>query len=107
MTNKLQKLKYAADDIGMALHPTKCQFLTVNSNDTAPFMLGNATISQTDCYTYLGAHISNDTVINQAKNPLYVNLPCFLRETVNAAKTLYNTSLRQMLDQQRATISFL
>jgi len=67
MTQKLQRLKYAADDIGMVLHPTKCQFLTVNSNDTAPFVLGNATISQTDCYIYLGAHISNDTVTNQVK----------------------------------------
>ena len=40
MTNKLQKLKCATDDIGMVFHPTKCQFLTVNSNDTAPFELG-------------------------------------------------------------------
>ncbi len=67
MTNKLQKLKYAVDDIGMVLHPTKCQFLTVNSNDTVPFVLDNATISQTESYTYLGAHISNDTVTNQVK----------------------------------------
>ena len=65
--NKLQKLKCATDDIGMVFHPTKCQFLTVNSNDTAPFELGDAVISHTNSYIYLGAHISNDTVTNQVK----------------------------------------
>ena len=67
MTNKLQKLKCATDDIGMVFYPTKCQFLTVNSNDTAPFELGDAVISHTNSYIYLGAHISNDTVTNQVK----------------------------------------
>ena len=65
--NKLQKLKCATDDIGMVFHPTKCQFLTVNSNDTASFELGDAIMSHTNSYIYLGAHISNDTVTNQVK----------------------------------------
>ncbi len=67
MKMKLNKLKECADDIGMLLHPSKCQYLTVNSSDSVPFVLDYAVIAKTISYHYLGAHISNDTVTNQVK----------------------------------------
>ena len=70
MEAKLAKLKASVDDIGMLLHPSKCQYLTVNSDDTTPFVLGDAVISKTASYIYLGALISNDKISSQVKNHL-------------------------------------
>jgi len=66
MEAKLAKLKTSVDDIGMLLH--SCQYLTLNTNDTTPFMLRDAVIFKTASYTYLGALISNDEMSSQVKN---------------------------------------
>jgi len=42
---------------------SKCQYLTVNTDDTTPFV-----IFKTASYTYLGALISNDKMSSQVKN---------------------------------------
>ena len=36
MTRKLVKLETSVDDFGMLFHPSKCQYLTVNANDSTP-----------------------------------------------------------------------
>jgi len=67
LCHKLNLLKRAADNIGMTIHPTKSQFMTVHSNDIVPIDLQGATISHTKQYTYLGAQISNDSIADQVK----------------------------------------
>jgi len=54
MEAKLAKLKTSVDDIGMLLH--SCQYLTLNTNDTTPFMLGDAVTFKTASYTYWGTY---------------------------------------------------
>ena len=75
MTRKLMTLKTSVDDIGMLLHPSKCQYLTVNTNDSTPFVLGDAVISKAASYTYLGAVISNNKVNVQIKQHLEQKAP--------------------------------
>jgi len=65
LCDKLYLLKRAADSIGMTIHPTKSQFMTVNSNDFDPIDLQGAIISYTTQYTYLGAQISNNPISHQ------------------------------------------
>ena len=67
LCQKLDLLKRAADNIGMKIHPTKSQFMAVNSNDIRPIDLPGARISHTTQYTYLGANISNDSIADQIK----------------------------------------
>ena len=64
---KLQFLKKSADSIGMTLHPTKCQYMTVNTNDDAPITIQDITIEKTDQYIYLGAALSNNPIATQVK----------------------------------------
>ncbi len=49
----------------MLLHPTKCQYITVNTPDTDPFNFENIAISYTQSYTYLGAVIANTNIVKQ------------------------------------------
>ena len=49
----------------MIIHPNKSKYLCVNSNDTAPIILGNVIINPTDKYVYLGAPILNSEIEQQ------------------------------------------
>jgi hypothetical protein len=53
MAEKLNSLKMKAEEIGMILHPTKCQYITVNTHDTEPFRFENVTISHTATYIHV------------------------------------------------------
>ena len=68
---KLKLLKNYADDIGMILHPTKSEYLTVYSNDEAPFNLQDVAISKTNKYMYLGALISNQPNSSSSQRPYH------------------------------------
>ncbi len=70
MEQKLLKLKKAADDIGVIIHPTKSKYMTVNTNDVESFIMDRITITYTPNYTYLGAMISADDINNQMNNHL-------------------------------------
>ena len=48
LDTKLKLLKNCADDLDMIIHPTKSQYITVNSKDEAPFILQDAIISKTN-----------------------------------------------------------
>jgi hypothetical protein len=65
MIEKLTVLKRSVDEIGMRIHPTKSQFICVNCEDSEPFTLGDASISHTNSYTYLGTPISNGSIKQQ------------------------------------------
>ena len=56
-----------ADRIGMVIHPSKSQYLTVNVNDSTPVILGEVKIGYTEEYTYLGTKISNSSCSQQVK----------------------------------------
>ena len=75
MEAKLAMLKTSVDDIGMLLHPSKCQYLTVNSDDTTPFELGDAVTFKTASYTYLGVLISNDKMSSKVKYHIDIKTP--------------------------------
>ena len=62
---KLEALKAKADEIGMILHPTKSQYMTVNSVNKEPFLLDDVVINYTESYTYLGAVLSNTSLVAQ------------------------------------------
>ena len=62
---KLEALKAKADAIGMILRPTKSQFMTVNSVNKEPFLLDDVVINYTESYTYLGAVLSNTSLVAQ------------------------------------------
>jgi hypothetical protein len=72
MAEKLNTLKTKAEEIGMILHPTKCQYITVNTPDSEPFIFENVTISQTTTYTYLGAMIENSSIAQQVSRHMAV-----------------------------------
>lgn len=64
---KLAALKRCTDDIGMIIHPTKSQFISVNVVDHTPFILDDVTVSATDEYIYLGSLITNDKAADNVK----------------------------------------
>ena len=70
MTHKLSLLKECTDYIGMSIHPTKSQYLTVNCSDMEPFHIDSVTISHTSKYTYLGTPILNAPVAEHIKEHL-------------------------------------
>jgi hypothetical protein len=72
MAEKLNYLKMKAEEIGMILHPTKCQYITVNTQYTEPFRFENVTISHTATYTYLGARIENSSIVKQVSQHMNV-----------------------------------
>ena len=69
--NKLQSnlclLKQCINDIGMIIHPTKSQYMTINCNDELPFYVDNVVIEKTNTYVYLGALITNQVLSPQVK----------------------------------------
>lgn len=67
LQTKLALLKECTDSIGMILHPTKSQFITVNTEDNIAVTLDDVTISKTEKYVYLGAEISNQPIATQVK----------------------------------------
>ena len=64
---KLFLLKECTDKLGMVIHPSKSQFMTVNGTDTQPFVLGNMSVAYTNTYTYLGTTISTETITKQVQ----------------------------------------
>jgi hypothetical protein len=49
----------------MVIHPEKSQYMTVNTDDTTPFVLEDIYISHTEKYCYLGAVITADPIHKQ------------------------------------------
>lgn len=74
MVHKLSRLSETARQIGMKIHPTKSQFIAINTQDKLDFQLEDATISHTDSYTYLGCQIS------AAKLPKQVEMEIAIRQ---------------------------
>ena len=70
LAEKLGKLKQCTDDIGMtiSIHPSKSQFLCVNSTDTRPVLLDKVTIAATKSYMYLGTTILNAPIKKQVQH---------------------------------------
>ena len=64
---KLFLLKECTDKLGMVIHPSKSQFMTVNGTDMQPFVLGNMSVAYTNTYTYLGTTISTETITKQVQ----------------------------------------
>ena len=50
---KLFLLKEYTDKLGMVIHPSKSQFMTVNGTDTQPFVLGNMSVAYTNTLTWV------------------------------------------------------
>ena len=67
LQSKLCLLKQCTDDIGMIIHPTKSQYMTINCNDELPFYVDNVVIEKTNTYVYLGALITNKVLPAQVK----------------------------------------
>ncbi len=65
MQTKLNLLKECTDHINMGIHPTKSLYMTVNSDDKEAFILGDAVISHTEEYVYLGSIFSSTTIAQQ------------------------------------------
>jgi hypothetical protein len=68
MQSKLNMLVASAGYLNMKLHPTKCEYIAVNANDTSPFYLEDCKISHTRKYKYLGAIISNESMVRQLED---------------------------------------
>ena len=58
MLAKLKLLMNETKQINMLIHPSKSQFMVVNSADREPFILEGIKISHTNEYVYLGSPIS-------------------------------------------------
>ena len=67
LLQKVILLKKCTDDLGMVMHPTKSQYMTVNSNDNLPLHVDNIIVNHTENYTYLGTFISNASLPSQIK----------------------------------------
>jgi hypothetical protein len=81
LTKKLQKLKECTDFLGMIIHPTKSQFLSINTQDEETIIIDNVTLSHTTSYIYLGSIISNQSMANQIKDHItskYMHVAKFL-----------------------------
>ena len=70
MESKLNLLQRSCDEIGMLIHPNKSQFITVCTNDTTPFQLGDIIIRHTESYCYLGTPISGKPIQQQVTEHL-------------------------------------
>jgi hypothetical protein len=71
LEQKMAIVKQCCDHINMILHPTKCQYLTVGTNDQEDIVIDDTIkITKVDRYTYLGAIISNDTIKEQINNEI-------------------------------------
>jgi hypothetical protein len=67
LINKLRRLKRCADDIGMIIHPSKSQYMSVNDTDKTSIQIDNILIEKTPCYTYLGTKITDENITAQMK----------------------------------------
>lgn len=65
MKDNLQLLHRTTVELETLIHRVKSRFLTVNSEDTTPFIMENITISKVDTYIYAGTPISNEIVSMQ------------------------------------------
>jgi hypothetical protein len=68
MQAKLNILVESSQYLNMKLHPTKCEYISINADDTTPFYLTNCQISHTTSYKYLGSIISNNTYLKQLED---------------------------------------
>ena len=105
---KLRLLKNSTDEIGMLFHPTKCQFMTVNSEDKEAIQVDDIKVGYTSKYTYLGAVISNQSITEQLKDHIKAKQPhvrkftSFLTKNANCP---YKVKIKVMMDKrpQRCT----
>ena len=58
MEQKLQLLHNSAKSLNMIFHPTKSQYMVVNSSNTDPFIIENKTVTHTDCKNITWDHRS-------------------------------------------------
>ena len=70
MTRKLAALKACTDSLQGEIHPKKSAYITVNTNDTRDFILGDVHIAHCKEYMYLGTPISNNSIAEQVKHHL-------------------------------------
>jgi len=87
---KLNLVHEASVDLEMKLHPSKSQYIVVNSYDDEPFIVGNIVVSHTTKYVYLGATVSNNTISAQledhirSKQAHLIKFSSFLRKNSEA-----------------------
>ena len=62
---KLERLKLAADSVGMVVHPTKSKYICVNDSSSSNIRIDEVTISHTEKYVYLGTPITNGPIAKQ------------------------------------------
>ena len=55
LQSKLFLLKQCTDDIGMIIHPTKSQYMTINCNDELPFYVDNVVTEKNKHICILGS----------------------------------------------------
>ena len=72
LEEKLYLLKRCTNDIGMSMHPSKSQFISVNKKDNQPIQLDSVTIKPTHSYIYLGTPIADASITQQVE--LHVNM---------------------------------
>jgi hypothetical protein len=90
LTTKLALAHQSLTEIGMRVNATKSNFITVGTDDRAPFHMGDAVIEYTEKYKYLGAWISNANVSDQmkmhitSKRPQTLKFAAFLHKNPGA-----------------------
>lgn len=67
MKYKVQLLHRTTAELETHIHPVKSRFLTVNSEDSTPFIMENMTISKVDTYIYAETPISDAPVSKQVQ----------------------------------------
>jgi hypothetical protein len=67
MQQKLELLIKAATDLNMLVHPTKSEYMCINSKDKEPFKIDNICIKRVESYVYLGTPISPKAINQHVK----------------------------------------
>ena len=67
MKMKLNVLNNFCKLYNMKINAKKTKFIPLNTSDISPFVIGDSTIEMCTTYTYLGAIISAETIVQQIK----------------------------------------
>ena len=68
MQDKLNLLNESVRAIHMVIHPSKSQYMAINTKDRAPFVLDVVKIAATDRYVYLGSPITKGPLKDEVKS---------------------------------------
>ena len=74
MTKTLELLCYIAKDIDMVMHPSKPQYLVINSCDQDPFAVGDVAVAYTERYIFLGSPVLASSVAKRVPGFYVSNL---------------------------------